>query len=161
MAEGETAPVQAPCFPGTSAPGGKPPIAGPSRPACGRSAGAPSKTTYASARKEVSASTAPSGSFLLPLLPLCDNRRLCPVRPFRRRLHPSSRRARRLCALPLPLGLQKFRFALWAVLLLTHGACGPSSSASSSVSARARPVPAPGLATLLPATLPELPRFPV
>ena len=158
MAECETAPFQAPCFLGTSAPGGKPPIAGPSRPACGRSAGAPSKTAYASARNEVSASTAPSCSFRLPLLPLCDNRRLRPVRPFRRRLHPARRRTWRPCALPLPLGLQKFRFALWAVLLLTHGACGPSSSASS-VSA-ARPVPAPGLATLLPAILPELPRFP-
>ena len=158
MAEGETAPVQAPCFPGTSAPGGKPPIAGPSRPACGRSAGAPSTTADASARKEVSVSTAPSCSSRLPLLPLCDNRRLRPVRPFRRRLHPARRRTWWPCALPLPLGLQKFRFALWAVLLLTHGACGPSSSASS-VSA-ARPVPALGLATLLPAILPELPRFP-
>lgn len=159
MVEGEKATFPAPCFPGTSAPGGKPPIAGPSRPACGRSAGAPSTTTDASARNEVSVSTAPSFSLQLPLLPLCDNRRLRPVCPFRRRLHPSSRQTRRPCALPLPLGLQKFRFALWAVLLLTHGACGPSSSASS-VSA-ARPVPAPGLATLLPATLPELPRFPV
>ena len=159
MAEGETAPVQAPCFPGTSAPGGKPPIAGPSRPACGRSAGAPSTTADASARKEVSVSTAPSCSSRLPLLPLCDNRRLRPVRPFRRRLHPARRRTWWPCALPLPLGLQKFRFALWAVLLLTHGACGPSSSASS-VSA-ARPVPAPARSTLLPATLPALPRFPV
>ena len=158
MAEGETAPFQAPCFPGTSGPGCKPPIAGPSRPACGRSAGAPSTTADASARKEVSVSTAPSCSSRLPLLPLCDNRRLRPVRPFRRRLHPARRRTWWPCALPLPLGLQKFRFALWAVLLLTHGACGPSSSASSVLAAR--PVSAPGRATLLPATLPELPRFP-
>ena len=160
MAEGEKATFPAPCFPGTSAPGGKPPIAGPSRPACGRSAGAPSTTADASARKEVSVSTAPSCSSRLPLLPLCDNRRLRPVRPFRRRLHPARRRALRSGALPLPLGLQKFRFALWAVLFLTHGACGPSS-ASSSVSALACAVPAPARSTLLPATLPALPRFPV
>lgn len=160
MAEGGTAPFQAPCFPGTSGPGCKPPIAGPSRPACGRSAGAPPTTADASARIEVSASTAPSCSSRLPLLPLCDNRRLRPVRPLRRRLHPSSRRTRRPCALPLPLGLQKFRFALWAVLLFTHAFCGPSSSASS-VSAGARPVSAPGLATLLPAKPPIPPRLPV
>ena len=160
MVEGEKATFPAPCFPGTSAPGGKPPIAGPSRPACGRSAGAPSTTADASARKEVSVSTAPSCSSRLPLLPLCDNRRLRPVRPFRRRLHPARRRTWWPCALPLPLGLQKFRFALWAVLFLTHGACGPSS-ASSSVSALACAVPAPARSTLLPATLPALPRFPV
>lgn len=158
MAEGETAPFQAPCFPGTSGPGCKPPIAGPFRPACGRSAGAPSTTAYASARNEVSASTAPSYSPRLPLLPLFDNRRLRPVRPLRRRLHPSSRRTRRPCALPLPLGLQKFSLAFRAVLFLTHGACGPSSA--SSVSAGARPVSAPGLATLLPAKPPIPPRLP-
>ena len=159
MAEGEKATFPASCFPGTSAPGGKPPIADASRPASGRSTGARSTIADASARKEVSVSTAPSCSSRLPLLPLCDNRRLRPVRPFRRRLHPARRRTWWPCALPLPLGLQKFRFALWAVLLLTHGACGPSSSASS-VSA-ARPVPAPGLATLLPAKPPIPPRLPV
>lgn len=153
-------PFQAPCFPGTSAPGGKPPIAGPSRPACGRSAGAPSTTADASARNEVFVSTALSCSPRLPILPLFDNRRLRPVRPLRRRLHPSSRRTRRPCALPLPLGLQKFSLAFRAVLFLTHGACGPSSSASS-VSAGARPSPAPGLATLLPAKPPIPPRLPV